>query len=64
MAETHVTKEYIEITLSINLILPHVSFSGSKELISEYLNHKLHTDPEFFGDFGPENITNIRSLEL
>ena len=27
--------------------------------ISSYLNKKLYEDPEFFGDFGPENIDQI-----
>lgn len=27
--------------------------------IPQYLNDKLYTDPEFFGDFGPENIESI-----
>lgn len=27
--------------------------------IVDYLNDKLHNDPEFFGDFGPENITGV-----
>lgn len=31
--------------------------------ISDYLNNKLYTDPEFFGDFGPENIYTIKEIE-
>lgn len=31
--------------------------------IAEYLNNKLYTDPEFFGDFGPENIVEVRELD-
>jgi hypothetical protein len=27
--------------------------------IADYLNNKLYTDPEFFGDFGPENIVSV-----
>ena len=27
--------------------------------IADYLNNKLYTDPEFFGDFGQENIETI-----
>lgn len=29
---------------------------GDKDRIASYLNDKLYGDPEFFGDFGPENI--------
>jgi hypothetical protein len=30
--------------------------------IASYLNNKLYEDPEFFGDFGPENIEIIGEL--
>lgn len=30
--------------------------------ISDYLNDKLYTDPEFFGDFGPENIESVKEF--
>jgi hypothetical protein len=33
------------------------------EKIATYLNNKLYTDPEFFGDFGPENIIEVREFE-
>ena len=31
--------------------------------ISNYLNNKLYNDPEFFGDFGPENIISVGEFE-
>jgi hypothetical protein len=31
----------------------------NKDCISDYLNSKLYNDPEFFGDFGSENIESI-----
>lgn len=31
--------------------------------IPEYLNDKLYTDPEFFGDFGKENIVSVKEFE-
>jgi len=34
-----------------------------ESFISEYLNDKLYTDPEFFGDFGPENILSVKEFE-
>jgi len=34
-----------------------------KDKIATYLNNKLYMDPEFFGDFGPENIESITELE-
>jgi hypothetical protein len=35
----------------------------SKEDIINYLNIKLYEDPEFFGEFGPENIVEVGYLE-
>lgn len=35
----------------------------NKDIIAEYLNSKLYNDPEFFGDFGPENIESIGEFE-
>ena len=35
----------------------------NKDCICEYLNSKLYNDPEFFGDFGPENIIEVREFE-
>ena len=32
------------------------------DLISQYLNDKLYNDPEFFGDFGPENISEVKEF--
>jgi len=37
--------------------------SNNKNDIANYLNNKLYTDPEFFGDFGPENIIEIREFD-
>ena len=31
----------------------------NKNDIISYLNKKLYEDPEFFGEFGPENILKI-----
>jgi hypothetical protein len=35
----------------------------NKDCICDYLNSKLYTDPEFFGDFSPENIVEIKEWE-
>lgn len=35
----------------------------NKDCISNYLNSKLYTDPEFFGDFGSENIESIMDFK-
>jgi hypothetical protein len=35
----------------------------NKDEIAGYLNSKLYTDPEFFGDFGPENIVSVTNFD-
>ena len=35
----------------------------SKQSIADFLNKKLYEDPEFFGDFGPENIVDIKDMD-
>ena len=35
----------------------------NKDCIVEYLNNKLYEDPEWFGDFGPENIVEIKDFD-
>ena len=50
-------------------LLPGETLGGSftprydRDKIAEYLNNKLYMDPEFFGDFGPENIVEVRDFE-
>jgi hypothetical protein len=39
------------------------SESYDKDKIAKYLSDQLYIDPEFFGDFGPENIESITELE-
>ena len=43
------------IRINMELIIDD-SLNDDNEAIANYLNDKLYTDPEFFGDFGPENI--------
>lgn len=31
--------------------------------VAVYLTEKLYSDPEFFGDFGEENIMEIKDFE-
>ncbi len=46
------------VKVSIELVVP--SFvQPDADSISDYLNDMLYNDPEFFGDFGPENIEQI-----
>jgi hypothetical protein len=43
------------IRINMELIIDD-SLNDDKEAIARYLNDKLYNDPEFFGDFGSENI--------
>ena len=44
-------------------ILSHTGYmTDSYDAIADYLNNKLYTDPEFFGDFGPENIEEVKEF--
>ena len=52
-----------------NFLLPGETIGGvftpryDLDKIANYLNDKLYMDPEFFGDFGPENIIEIKEFE-
>ena len=45
------------VTITMELVIDQDTFDRDK--IAIYLTDKLYSDPEFFGDFGPENISNI-----
>ena len=36
---------------------------NNKESIAEYLNNALYESPEFFCEFGPENITDVKDID-
>jgi hypothetical protein len=46
------------VTISMELIIDD-DVSDTNDAIADYLNDKLYRDPEFFGDFGPENISGV-----
>jgi hypothetical protein len=35
----------------------------SPNSIAEFLNRKLHSDPDFFGDFAKENIVRVEAID-
>ena len=50
----------MELTIDEGDLLSYVGYiTEDKDKIADYLNNKLYTDPEFFGDFGPEHIGTI-----
>lgn len=44
------------IDIKMELAIPTEVILKGKEAIANYLNSKLYEDPEFFGDFGEENV--------
>ena len=60
------------VTVCIDLVIDDIDILNdsttngdyyNKTKIVDYLNNKLYTDPEFFGDFGPENIVTVKEIE-
>lgn len=52
------------VTIQIELAIPNDDCECiSKKDITNYLNKKLYEDPEFFGEFGQENIIRVAYLE-
>lgn len=51
------------VSLSMELVVDN-NCGISPQDIANYLNDKLYTDPEFFGDIGPENIMKVKELPL
>lgn len=48
------------VTINMELVIDE---DVKDSFIPQYLNDKLYGDPEFFGDFGPENILEIKDLD-
>lgn len=59
-----VIKISMELVIGDDDMVPYMgTIMNVKEKYAAYLNNKLYTDPEFFGDFGPENIVEIKEWE-
>jgi hypothetical protein len=52
----------ISMELGIDNMEDEIDFSN-KEAIADFLSNILYEDPEFFGDFGPENITDVKDVD-
>jgi hypothetical protein len=50
------------VKVSIELVVDN-DLEYDKDRIANYLNNKLYTDPEWFGDFEPENIMEVKDFE-
>lgn len=49
------------VTIKMDLVIDEDTTDLEK--IANYLNEKMYIDPEFFGDFGPENIIEVKDFE-
>ena len=49
------------VKISMELVIDD-DIEDNYQRIADYLNDKLYTDPEFFGDFGPENIESVQEF--
>lgn len=54
-------KEMKIVTIKMDLVVD--SDFTDKYDVAVYLTDKLYSDPEFFGDFGEENIIEIKDFE-
>ncbi|NDD85944.1 hypothetical protein EB118_17770 [bacterium] len=52
----------ISMELGIDNMDDEIDFSN-KESVADFLSKMLYEDPEWFGGFGPENITSIVNVE-
>jgi hypothetical protein len=50
------------VKVTIELGIDDETCGNSYDDIALYLNHKLYMDPEFFGDFGSENIVEVKEF--
>lgn len=58
-----IVKISMELVIEDVDMLSHTGYmTDSYDSIADYLNNKLYTDPEFFGDFGPENIEEVKEF--
>lgn len=50
------------VKIEMELVIDDPDLENDYDLISQYLTDKLYNDPEFFGDFGPENISEVKEF--
>lgn len=51
------------VTITMHMVVSsEVCDVNSKDSICYYLNTKLYEDPEFFGEFVPDNIVEVKEL--
>ena len=51
------------VKITMELGIDDSSYGENNEEIANYLTRMLYTDPEFFGEFGQENILSVSEWE-
>lgn len=51
------------VTINMDLIIDDESVTDDYDDLCQYLTDKLYSDPEFFGEFGPENISEVKNID-
>lgn len=50
------------VKVEIELVIDDEDCGNGFEDVSSYLNKMLYNDPEFFGEFGKENIVEVKEF--
>jgi hypothetical protein len=50
------------VKIEMELGIDDPDLENDYDSIAQYLNDKLYNDPEFFGGFGPENISEVKEF--
>lgn len=50
------------VTISMELVIDDEDVGSDYDNVAQYLTDKLYNDPEFFGDFGQENILEVKEF--
>ena len=53
----------VQIELIVDSNTPMFDPCTNIDRVCEYLTDKLYTDPEFYGEFGPENIISVEDYD-
>lgn len=52
----------VTIQMTLGFLDDELDFND-KEAIADYLSNMLYQDPEFFGNFGQENIIDVKEID-
>lgn len=61
MVQKEICMKLVKVEIELGIDDEHCG--DSHEDIAFYLNKMLYNDPEFFGEFGKENIVSVQEFE-